>query len=296
MQNNQQVYRRLLYNIGIVMIIHILCATSAMSAIGYVQNLSCTSGHTTDEPSQITIIEMAWTNPLNYTDGQLSGYITVFNNQEDYSITTGSTIDRKWDISDPYENKNSVSYYFHIAAVASGTPNPGLYPNAPFLEIGETKTAGPYIIDTIAPTNLSVSLPPTTTTQAVDINISATGAYVMCISNIDYGNCNWEDYTSQKTDWLLTGGDGIKQVYVQFRDKALNISNAPIATCTYEEPVQPYQGTVICAAIPTLNEWGMIILAGLILLGFFKYNRNTRIGVASPCRFSLFSEQHQGKL
>lgn len=60
--------------------------------------------------------------------------------------------------------------------------------------------------------------------QKVTITLEADDAVEMKVSNNPYlEDAKWEPYVEKK-DWTLLGEDGIKTVYVQFRDKIGNIS------------------------------------------------------------------------
>ena len=62
------------------------------------------------------------------------------------------------------------------------------------------------------------------TNKSVMINLEAKDAKQMLISNnIDFENAEWESF-SQTKNWILYGTDGLKTVYVRFRDELGNIS------------------------------------------------------------------------
>ncbi len=87
------------------------------------------------------------------------------------------------------------------------------------------------ILDTIAPTNNSISISDGSGTNRVITAIS-TGADYMCFSNTSSdpeGCTGWVDYNITY-DWTLSNGSGEKIVYAFFKDKAGNISNAVSAT------------------------------------------------------------------
>ncbi|MGF1532763.1 MAG: hypothetical protein ACFCUI_03615 [Bernardetiaceae bacterium] len=65
--------------------------------------------------------------------------------------------------------------------------------------------------------------------QKVTINLEAKGAVDMKVSNdMILRDAEWEPYQTNK-EWTLVGQDGIKTVYVQFRDQVGNISNIAYA-------------------------------------------------------------------
>jgi hypothetical protein len=89
-----------------------------------------------------------------------------------------------------------------------------------------------------------------TTTTSVTLSISSTdttsGIYQMMLcNNSSFSGCSWESYSTSKS-WTLTSGDGVKTVYVKFKDNAGLISNTyndtillstPEPTPTYIPPV-----------------------------------------------------------
>jgi hypothetical protein len=81
-------------------------------------------------------------------------------------------------------------------------------------------------LDVTPPTNISAAIvgAPNVPTMNIALTLAATGATEMRISNnADFEGSNWENYDTSKT-WTLTKGDGLKTVYVQFRDAAGNVS------------------------------------------------------------------------
>ena len=83
------------------------------------------------------------------------------------------------------------------------------------------------ILDTVAPTNNSISISDGSGTNRT-ITALSTGADYMCFSNTssDPEKCTeWVDYNITY-NWMLSNGSGKKTVYAFFKDKAGNISNA----------------------------------------------------------------------
>jgi len=179
---------------------------------GAVTSLTSTS-HAVSTASKTNQISMSWSEPTGYTT--ISGYYTVFSTSSTYSPTSFT--------GDPkYKETKSVTstalsdgtYYFHISAVDTDG------------DTGTMATAGPFIIDTTAPTNQSVDAPGTTTsTLSITLTLAATGATQMNISNTAFGAGSWDTYATSKS-WTLTSGTGEKTIFVQFRDSAGNTANA----------------------------------------------------------------------
>ena len=222
--------------------------------------------HGINEPSQVTKISMTWDQPTGYSS--ISGYAYTINTSESFTYTytnkPENLLDREWDISQSFEGSDDTYYYVHIAPVSEF--DPGKYPD-PFHIIGSTTTFGPVRIDTEAPTGPSVSSDYTRTDQStIELTLYAEDAVGtpkwMCISNSGYGNCTQELFSESKT-WPLDGemnSETPKSVYVQFIDTAGNSVNAPILNVYYMD-LSPEE-----TQIPTLSEWGMIILSGILMM------------------------------
>ena len=64
-----------------------------------------------------------------------------------------------------------------------------------------------------------------TSSPSVILDLSATGATEMLISNdAGFAGASWEAYATSKP-WVLTSGDGVKTVYAKFRNAAGNMSS-----------------------------------------------------------------------
>jgi hypothetical protein len=87
------------------------------------------------------------------------------------------------------------------------------------------------ILDTEGPTgNLTINDNDSSTS---DINITLTLSSIDTYSEVaqmslcntsDFSGCSWEEYATTK-EWVLTEGDGIKNVYIVFKDALGNISD-----------------------------------------------------------------------
>jgi hypothetical protein len=183
---------------------------------GEVQSLRSVS-HVVNIPSQNSIIQMSWSPPDNSTD--VRGYYTLFNSSQYYSFDEENTlsiqpIDSLETVSVDYGDIDDINVYFHIAATSSED------------NIGETSTFGPIRIDTIAPTNPVLKTSDYATSQIVTLILGANNAIEMYISNTAHGvGGQWEPLVSPKI-WELTEGQGLKTIYVQFRDRADNRTKA----------------------------------------------------------------------
>ncbi|MDM8523572.1 tandem-95 repeat protein [Desulfococcaceae bacterium HSG8] len=108
---------------------------------------------------------------------------------------------------------DDIPYSFHVAPVD------------PRGRIGGTSSLG-FRVDTVPPYNVSAVAPLFTLTRDVSMTLGATGAAEMYVSNTNYGReGKWEKWAKSK-DWRLNEGEGIRKVYIQFRDRAGNMANA----------------------------------------------------------------------
>ena len=109
-------------------------------------------------------------------------------------------------------------------------------------------SGGGYVPVTTPPTNTSIVIAggaANSLVRAVTLTLAATGATQMAVSNaVDFAGVSWETYAASKS-WTLTEGDGVKTVYVKFRDAEGDTSVAVSDTITLgnsivaETPVTP---------------------------------------------------------
>jgi len=181
-----------------------------------VQSLRSVS-HVINVPSQNSIIQMSWSPPDNTTD--IRGYYTLFNSSAFYSFNEENTLNiqpiaSQETVSVDYGDVDDINVYFHVAATTSED------------EIGETSTFGPIRIDTVAPTNPVLKTSQYATSQIITLILGANNAIEVYISNTAHGvGGQWEPMVSPKI-WELTEGQGLKTIYVQFRDRADNRTKA----------------------------------------------------------------------
>jgi VCBS repeat-containing protein len=182
-----------------------------------------------DKPSNDANVTVAW-NPPEEGTANLSGYYHFFDKQEDKTINK-FTIDRKPPIRTRKITSSDlagddVNYYFHVAAVDKEG------------RVGDT-TSIAFRIDTTPPSNVNVTAPTLTERQSVDLKLGATGASEMYISNLSYAEGGqWESRSVERV-WRLTDGDGSKNIYTRFRDKAGNEAKAAAIT-VYQPPLPVY--------------------------------------------------------
>lgn len=181
-----------------------------------VQSLRSVS-HIINTPTQTSKIQMSWRPPENTTE--IRGYYTLFSSDQFYSFTNINTldiqpIDALETVSTDYGEVDDISVYFHIAATSTND------------DIGETSSYGPIRIDTKAPANPVLNTEKYSTSRIITLILGATNAIEMYLSNTAHGvGGEWEPLVSPKI-WELTEGQGLKTIYVQFRDRADNRTKA----------------------------------------------------------------------
>lgn len=130
----------------------------------------------------------------------------------------------------------------HFTKFATYTQTAIPVPAAPPASSGGGGGGGSVSTDTSAPTNTSIIInsgATTTTSRTVILTLSASdsSSIQMAISNnSDFSVGSWENYSTSKT-WQLTGENGVKTVYVKFKDIAGNVSNTIYDTITLSLPI-----------------------------------------------------------
>lgn len=132
---------------------------------------------------------------------------------------------------------DDIPYYFHVAPVNQRG------------RIGDTQTFG-FRIDTVPPSNVSVTTSAKTVSRFVALTLGAAGAAEMYLSNTSYGEGGeWENWVKTK-EWKLPEGEGLKKIYVQFRDRVKNTANGfGSITATAGK-----NGSITSSGKATLNE------------------------------------------
>ena len=142
---------------------------------------------------------------------------------------------------------DNVSYHFHVAPVNQRG------------RIGTTETIG-FRIDTVPPANATAIAPKFTTSRYVMLTLGVTGASEMYLSNTNYGEGGkWEQW-SKAREWKLTSSQGVKKIYVQFRDRAGNTANVLTVTELLESMPDQYKITA------TAGENGRIVPSGDVMV------------------------------
>ena len=180
-------------------------------------------------PSNNPNVVVTWEPPLEDREN-IVGYYSQFNTQESqeidkFNITQKPPI-RTRKITSRDLMGDDVQYYFHVAAVDKEG------------RIGETQSIA-FRIDTIPPANVQVIAPDISNTRNISLILGATGASEMYISNINYyEGGQWENISNKKT-WQLTDGQGTKNIYARFRDRAGNATQTAEITM-FQPPLPTY--------------------------------------------------------
>ncbi len=122
-----------------------------------------------------------------------------------------STLNVKWKLSDPDGKKNVYVRFKDEAGNISATYQDDIYlDRSPPKQGTVTINSGKQITNNVD--------------KEVTLSLYAEGVYEMKISNrYDFKDAEWEAYQTTKK-WTLRGSDGLKIVYVKFRDKIKNES------------------------------------------------------------------------
>jgi PKD repeat protein len=180
-----------------------------------------------DKPSNDPNVTVTW-EPPDEGSSNIAGYFSSFSQQSDQNINKFNVVPkppvRTRKITSRNLEGDDVSYYFHVAPVDKDG------------KIGKT-TSIAFRIDTTPPTNVQVIAPDLTNDRNIQLVLGSTGASEMYISNISYlEGGQWENRSVNRT-WQITDGDGTKNIYSRFRDRAGNTANA--AAITLYEPPKP---------------------------------------------------------
>ncbi|MBF0450291.1 MAG: hypothetical protein HQK75_06290 [Candidatus Magnetomorum sp.] len=142
-------------------------------------------------------------------------------------------------------------YYFNIVIDSEGN-------------YGSTKSIGPFIIDTTAPSPVSVTGLSNTETNSIELTLESADATEYCIlkNSTNIGACSWELLPENRKTTSPALDEGLNRIYAFFRDAAENM-NQDFHDVTYTVSAEKQNDNDVL--VPTLNEWGMIILLGILM-------------------------------
>lgn len=128
-----------------------------------------------------------------------------------------------------YSSAISISASGTIKAIACDNAGNELSNSFVYVISGNSVSGNnpPSVFDTTPPANAYIDISAGsvfTPSVNVVLALTALGAnYMMISNNPDFTGASWETYATTK-NWSLTSGDGVKNVYVKFKDTAGNIS------------------------------------------------------------------------
>ncbi|CAH1216517.1 hypothetical protein PAECIP111893_04146 [Paenibacillus plantiphilus] len=185
-------------------------------------------------PTGTVIIQAGaeWTNvtdvalSLTSNDGNNGSGIVEMrfsNNGSDWESWEPSAITKAWSLVTGDGEKTVYVQFKDKAGNVSGTIND-------VIKLDQTIPTGTIAINSGA-TTTSAKL---VTLALTSSDGAGSGVTEMRFSEDNVTWLNWENVLSTK-NWSFTGGSGLKNLYVQFRDAAGNVSVANTASITYQE-------------------------------------------------------------
>jgi hypothetical protein len=161
------------------------------------------------------------------------------------------------------------------------------------------------VLDTAAPSAYMILInngDPYTTSVDVILNLAAfddgSGVFMMQFSNDGTSYSSWAPY-QDTFPWTLTSGDGVKTVYVKFRDRAGGVSGAITDTIILSSgpiEVTPTDEGTYKSSAPLIWEWNDPISSGIdgyyICIGTFPGGSDIKLDIwvangADPQSYSL---------
>jgi hypothetical protein len=218
-----------------------------------------------NQPTHYTTISVEWTASTEAGDSYYAAFskgityaLNEYNpsapeNVPDHVITPVQQFSHAID-STSLSFETDDAYYFNIIIDSEG-------------EYGATSSIGPFVIDTTKPAPVNVSGVTSTDRNSIQLTIDPADANQVCIllNTTNILSCDWGDIPENRNIISPTLSEGNNLVYAFFKDLAGN-TNQAIHSVKYA-PVDfiPEQTTVKVATIPTLSEWGLILLMGMLL-------------------------------
>jgi hypothetical protein len=222
--------------------------------------------HVENQPSNTTTINVEWTADTvegdTYYAAFSRGMTYVFNdyNPSEPENVPGQVITPVQQFSYSTDNtshsaETDDTYYFNIVIDSDG-------------EYGATKSIGPFIIDTTAPSPVSVYGVTSTDSNSIELTLEPADADQVCIllNTTNTLSCDWDDIPENRKLVSPTLSEGNNQIYAFFKDAAGNSNQASHSvSCTLDEN-ETEQTDERVATIPTLGDFGQIMFMGFILL------------------------------
>jgi hypothetical protein len=218
-----------------------------------------------NQPTHYTTISVEWTASTETGDTYYAAFskgityaLNEYNpsapeNVPDHVITPVQQFSHAID-STSLSFETDDAYYFNIIIDSEG-------------EYGATSSIGPFVIDTTKPAPINVSGVTSTDRNSIQLTIDPADANQVCIllNTTNTLSCDWGDIPENRKIISPTLSEGNNLVYAFFKDLAGNTNQATHIVKYAPVDFVPEQTTVKIATIPTLSEWGLILLMGMLL-------------------------------
>jgi len=206
------------------------------------------SSHTVSVWSSDNTVDVDWMAATDSGGSGIDGYSYVWDTTSDTIPDTSKDVEEVTLTATSSPLGDGNSHYFHVRAIdyvghASSTVH-----------------IGPFFIDTGNPTGtITVNIGDSyTNSTTVTLALTADDDYsssfdMMPCNNISFAGCSWETFSSN-ISWTIETGDGIKTVYVKFRDEALNESETYSDTITLDTTA-PTTPSSLASTSHTTSTW-----------------------------------------
>ncbi|MBF0450931.1 MAG: hypothetical protein HQK75_09535 [Candidatus Magnetomorum sp.] len=236
--------------------------------------------HVENQPDNTSTISIEWTAPTIDGDFYYAAFsqgLTFVFSDESYEYDPSDPENVPDQVIPPVQKFNYTTtntsfsaetdgrYYFNIVIDSDG-------------DYGSTKTIGPFIIDTTAPSPVGVNGLTSTDSNSIELTLEPADAEQICVllNTTNTAACNWDDIPENRTLVSPTLSEGNNQVYAFFKDVAGNINQASHSvSCSLTEN-ESTQTTEKSVGIPTLDEWGRVLFMGILLFVSMHFIRRKK--------------------
>ncbi|KPA12991.1 conserved hypothetical protein, secreted [Candidatus Magnetomorum sp. HK-1] len=226
--------------------------------------------HTENQPDNNQSIEVEWSKSAS----EGTYYYAAFSKDNTFEF---SDEDYEYDPSEPEEVPDHVilpvsklshainessqtfttdgTYYFNIVIDEDG-------------DYGQTKSIGPFIIDTSEPSPVNIEGVTSTTNNSIELTVEPADADQICtlLNTTNHETCNWQAVPESRTLISPTLSSGNNQIHILFKDMAGNMNQAShVVECNLSENEQVVNRRAVC--VPALTHWGRILFF-IVLLGY----------------------------
>jgi hypothetical protein len=223
------------------------------------------STHFPNQSSRITGMEVQW-----YCAGITNGntYYAAFS--KDLTLTFSDYDPQEPELPPQSLNDPALEFPF-TGNTAAYTPTVDGYYYFNIViddgDYGATESIGPFIIDTTAPTPVSITGLSNTQTNSIELTLDAADATEYCIlkNNTNIGACSWESVPENRTAQSPTLDEGSNRIYAFFRDAAQNM-NQDFIDVIYVVSKEDERQDDDVFVVPALNDWGMLVFVGFLMI------------------------------